>query len=72
MRLWLVAALILFPALAVAQTADPDPGIPLDVADARAARISSLHYDLRLSIPEQMAAPIEGTNIVAFDLAQRR
>ena len=69
MRLWLAAAFILLPALTVAQTADPDPGIPLDVADARAARISSLHYDLRLSIPEQMTAPIEGTNIVAFVLA---
>ena len=69
MRLWLAAALVLFPALTVAQTADPDPGIPLDVADVRAARISNLHYDLRLSIPEQIATPIEGTNILAFDLA---
>ena len=30
----------------------PAPGIPLDVADASAARISDLRYDLRLNVPE--------------------
>jgi aminopeptidase N len=69
MRFWLAAALLAVPAFAVAQTADPDPGIPLDVADARAANVSNLRYALQLAIPEQVAAPIDGTNRIAFDLA---
>ncbi len=69
MRFWLALAFVALPVLAVAQTADPDPGIPLDVADARAAQISNLRYDLTLTIPEQVSAPVEGTNRLAFDLA---
>ena len=69
MRFWLAFAFVALPVLAVAQTADPDPGIPLDVADARAALISNLRYDLTLTIPEQVSAPVEGTTRLAFDLA---
>ena len=63
-----VALILLFPAMVSAQTANPNPGIPLDVADARAERISELRYDLRLSIPQQLAEPITGINVISFDL----
>ena len=37
---------------AAAQTATPAPGIPLEVADARAASPRDLRYELRLTVPE--------------------
>lgn len=63
-----VALTLLFPAMVSAQTANPDPGIPLDVADARAERISDLRYDLRLSIPQQLSDPITGVNVISLQL----
>ena len=53
---------------AMAQTMTPDPGVPLDVATARAANISELRYDLSLSIPEAIAAPLTGTTTIRFTL----
>ena len=47
---------------------NPDPGVPLDVATARAANISDLRYDLALSIPEAMTSPITGTTTIRFTL----
>ncbi len=53
---------------ASAQTTTPDPGVPLDVATARAANVSGLRYDLSLSIPAIIAAPLTGTNTIRFTL----
>jgi aminopeptidase N len=63
-----VAFGVLFPIMASAQTANPDPGIPLELADARAARISDLRYDLRLTIPSRQSEPIEGVTRIALAL----
>jgi aminopeptidase N len=69
MRLLICVALTLAsPLSSFGQTATPDPGIPLDLADARAAAIRSLRYDLHLSIPERANAPIEGRNAISFEL----
>jgi aminopeptidase N len=54
---------------AAAPAGDPDPGVSLDLAEARAARISNLRYDLALSIPSDRAARIEGRVTIAFELA---
>lgn len=56
------------PALTAAQTASPAPGVPLDVATARAANISNLRYELTLSIPDDLAAPLTGSNTIRFTL----
>ena len=53
---------------AFGQTASPGPGIPLELAEARAARISDLRYELRLTIPDSATAPIEGTNTITCEL----
>src|SRR5687768_5639794 len=64
-----MALLALFlPAAAGAQTATPDPGIPLEVAEARAARISALIYTVALTVPEAVSAPLEGVNVLSFQL----
>ena len=55
-------------AIASAQTASPGTGVPLDIATARAARISDLRYELALSIPEDLAAPLTGSNTLRFTL----
>ncbi|HXG90426.1 MAG TPA: M1 family aminopeptidase [Vicinamibacterales bacterium] len=55
--------------LASAQTAQPGAGIPLTVADARAARISDLRYRLDLTIPELVSEPVRGTNAITFNLS---
>jgi len=51
------------------QTMTPAAGIPLDIAERRAAIISDLHYDLRLAIPVTLADPIEGRTTIRFSLA---
>lgn len=38
------------------------------VATARAGNVSGLHYDLSLSIPEAIAAPVTGTNTIRLTL----
>jgi aminopeptidase N len=69
MRFWslaLVAGLSVSPA--GAQTATPAAGVPLEVAERRAAVISDLRYDLALSIPEALTAPLTGTTTIRFTL----
>jgi len=69
MRILSCFALFLsFPTLAAAQTASPGAGVPLDIATARAARISDLRYELALSIPEDLSAPLTGSNTLRFTL----
>jgi aminopeptidase N len=46
----------------------PDAGVPLDVATHRAANISDLRYELALSIPDAVAAPLTGTTTIRFTL----
>ncbi|HEX6973207.1 MAG TPA: M1 family aminopeptidase [Vicinamibacterales bacterium] len=48
--------------------ADPAAGVPLAVAEARAARISDLKYNLRFDIPEKPADPIAGRVAITFAL----
>jgi len=57
---------------ASAQTMTPDSGVPLDVATARAANISDLTYDLALSIPESVSAPLTGTTTIRATLKDAR
>ena len=47
---------------------DPDPGIPLALAEERSARLSNVRYDLRFTIPESAAEPITGTAAIRFAL----
>ncbi len=61
-------AVLLSASPAVAQTMTPASGVPLDVATARAAIISDLRYDLSLSIPEAITAPLTGTTTLRFTL----
>ena len=68
MRFLLVAALSLVPAVSNAQSATPGPGIPLELASARSARVADLTYNLSLTIPEATSAPISGINAISFEL----
>ena len=61
-------AILLAALPAGAQTMTPESGVPLDVATARAASISDLKYDLALSIPEAVSAPLTGTTTIRFTL----
>ncbi len=69
MRVWLVAACMSIPSIVAAQTANPGPGIPLELADARAKRMQNLRYALTLDVPESLTQAITGTNTIRFDLA---
>ncbi len=55
-------------AAAVAQTATPGPGIPLDLATRRAALITDLRYELALAVPREQTAPLSGWLIARFVL----
>ena len=50
------------------QTMTPDPGVPLEIATRRAAIVSNLRYELSLSIPAALAAPLTGTTTIRFEL----
>lgn len=63
-------ALMALPAADVAaQTAQPSPGVSLDLATARARLVSDLRYELSLAIAGDRAQPIPGTVEVRFQLA---
>src|SRR5262245_11994978 len=67
MRIVCLAACLILPTMAAAQTANPGSGIPRVVAESRAARLRNVRYMLPLSIPESPQSPIEGTNVISFD-----
>jgi len=50
------------------RTQNPDPGVPLALAEARAARISNLRYELHFDIPPSPTDPVRGRAVVRFDL----
>ena len=47
-------------------TADPEPGVPLTLANQRAQSIDALSYDLAFTIPAAPSEPIEGHAIIRF------
>ena len=47
----------------------PGPGVPLELAQARAATITDLHYRLRFVIPRARPEPIEGRVVATFKRA---
>ena len=48
-----------------------DPGVSLELARERAARISQVRYELAFRIPENKAEPLEGTEALTFTLRGR-
>ena len=50
------------------QGADPVPGVPLDVAQDRAARVSNVRYEPHFVIPATTAEPVRGRVVIRFDL----
>ena len=47
----------------------PAAGVPLTLAQARAARISALRYQLHVVVPPAMTEPVTATAAIRFDLA---
>ena len=47
---------------------DPVAGVPLSLAEARAARISDLRYDVRVMIPSAPSEPVTGRMRATFEL----
>lgn len=66
----LIAVAMLVPLAVVVRGADdpPGPGVPRTLAEARAARISDLRYDLHLWIEQLANAPIAGRSLIRFRL----
>ena len=79
MRSRLLALVLVLAALAVGammvsnyRSGPPPPpaaGIPLDVADDRAARIGDLRYDVTFRVPASRAEPVRGNVVATFTLA---
>ena len=51
------------------QPEGPGPGVPLALAQSRAARITALRYELHFSIPASASEPIAGRATIRFRLA---
>jgi aminopeptidase N len=47
----------------------PPPGVPLDIAERRAASLKDVRYDLRFTIPADLKAPIAGSAVIRFQLS---
>src|SRR5512139_357143 len=62
------AVLLLAATVASAQTATPAPGVPLDLARARAQILGDLRYELALSVPAAKDQPIGGHMVLRFRL----
>jgi aminopeptidase N len=52
-----------------AQDGGPGPGIPLTLAQERAARVRDLRYELSLSVPAAAAEPVTGAVRASFTLS---
>ena len=63
-----VIALAVLATATAAQTNAPGAGVQMDIAEARSASITRLRYDLFLSIPETLSAPLRGAITIRFDL----
>jgi aminopeptidase N len=48
---------------------EPQPGVPLNLAEQRAQRIRNLRYDLWFAIPSSPSQPVLGREAVHFDVA---
>lgn len=64
----LLAFLWLSPALASGQTDRPAGGVPLTVAEFRAAHVRDVIYDLALTVPRAMSESVRGTTRISFTL----
>jgi aminopeptidase N len=47
---------------------DPDPGVPLTLAEERAAALSNVRYALSLDIPSSLSEALSGTVAIRFEL----
>ena len=48
------------------------PGVPLALADERAARVSDLRYALSLTVPPSRSEPVRGRIVASFSLSDAR
>lgn len=65
----LTIAVLALAADAAAQTGAPAAGVALDLATRRAAIVSGVRYELALSIPEAVSAPLTGATTIRFGLS---
>ena len=59
---------MMFPADPAGAQDSTAPGVPLTLAQDRAARIRDVRYDLRFSVPEAMTAAVTGSVVLHFTL----
>ncbi|HVS63607.1 MAG TPA: M1 family aminopeptidase [Thermoanaerobaculia bacterium] len=65
----LICALVSSVACAPESDPIPDPGVPWSLALERAERISGLRYEVALSLPAALDAPVTGSLIATFELS---
>src|SRR5690348_16373870 len=69
MRIAIILAASMLLTAAAQTRPDPDIGVPLTLAQSRAARVSNIHYDLSFTIPAERQRPIAGRETVTFTLS---
>jgi aminopeptidase N len=62
------AALVLWATLRFLPAPPPGPGVPLTLAEDRAARVSALAYDVSFHVPAERSAPVLGRMRASFQL----
>jgi aminopeptidase N len=71
LRMLLLGAGVLSMAAAqqVRRAGDPESGVPQALAEARAARVSDVAYDLSFAIPAAVSEPLKGRAVIRFRLS---
>ncbi len=64
----LILLFLCCPAVALGQTDSPAAGVPLEVAEFRAAHLRDVAYDLALTVPRAASEPVRGTTRIRFGL----
>jgi aminopeptidase N len=65
----LALALLMSSSISNGSADMPDPGVALSLANARAARVSDVRYELHFTIPEARDQPVSGSVTLRFTLA---
>jgi aminopeptidase N len=75
LRILLVCASVTALGMSVQRRAtseQPALGVPLDVAEARAARLKDVRYELQFTIPESLDRPIAAKAVIRFQLSDAK
>src|SRR5262245_2935182 len=65
----MAAAIFSMPSTTTPQSDPPGPGVPQDLAQERAQRVTALRYEMAFTVPESASEALTGRAIIRFNLS---